>query len=122
MWYEIVGKTSKDIDLAIDNKVNEIKEVCLNDARKFIKYFRGLLYENQAKWIRQENAIKGESFIDSLDPEMIIHDTYFKKVYKDNVEFKEHTFVKKYIGTDISKRDIHIQFLQTYEGVEGDSA
>ncbi|MBI2079292.1 ATP-dependent protease LonB [Candidatus Micrarchaeota archaeon] len=30
--------------------------------------------------------------------------------------------VKKYIGTDISKKDIHIQFLQTYEGVEGDSA
>ncbi|MBI5051347.1 ATP-dependent protease LonB, partial [Candidatus Micrarchaeota archaeon] len=30
--------------------------------------------------------------------------------------------IKKYIGTDISKKDIHIQFLQTYEGVEGDSA
>lgn len=30
--------------------------------------------------------------------------------------------IKKYVGADISKRDIHIQFLQTYEGVEGDSA
>jgi len=30
--------------------------------------------------------------------------------------------VKKYKGTDISNFDIHIQFLQTYEGVEGDSA
>jgi Lon-like ATP-dependent protease len=30
--------------------------------------------------------------------------------------------IKKSIGTDISKKDIHIQFLQTYEGVEGDSA
>ncbi len=30
--------------------------------------------------------------------------------------------VKKYKGTDISRRDIHVQFLQTYEGVEGDSA
>ncbi|MBN2518079.1 MAG: ATP-dependent protease LonB [Candidatus Altiarchaeota archaeon] len=30
--------------------------------------------------------------------------------------------VKKYIGKDISNYDIHIQFLQTYEGVEGDSA
>ncbi len=29
---------------------------------------------------------------------------------------------KRYIGTDISKTDLHIQFLQTYEGVEGDSA
>jgi len=30
--------------------------------------------------------------------------------------------IKKHVGTDISKKDIHIQFLQTYEGVEGDSA
>lgn len=30
--------------------------------------------------------------------------------------------VKKYFGSDIRKYDIHVQFLQTYEGVEGDSA
>lgn len=29
---------------------------------------------------------------------------------------------KKYIGTAIAQTDLHIQFLQTYEGVEGDSA
>jgi Lon-like ATP-dependent protease len=36
----------------------------------------------------------------------------------DNVS----AIIKKYIGTDIAQHDIHIQFLQTYEGVEGDSA
>jgi len=30
--------------------------------------------------------------------------------------------VKKHLAEDVSKKDIHIQFLQTYEGVEGDSA
>lgn len=30
--------------------------------------------------------------------------------------------VKKHTGKDVSRFDIHIQFLQTYEGVEGDSA
>jgi Lon-like ATP-dependent protease len=30
--------------------------------------------------------------------------------------------IKKYIGKDISSYDIHIQFLQSYEGLEGDSA
>lgn len=30
--------------------------------------------------------------------------------------------IKKISGKDVSKFDIHIQFLQTYEGVEGDSA
>ena len=29
---------------------------------------------------------------------------------------------KKYMGRDISKHDIHIQFIGTYEGLEGDSA
>jgi len=31
-------------------------------------------------------------------------------------------FFKKFTGQDISNRDIHIQFIGTYEGVEGDSA
>jgi Lon-like ATP-dependent protease len=30
--------------------------------------------------------------------------------------------IKKYRGEDIRRRDVHVQFLQTYEGVEGDSA
>jgi Lon-like ATP-dependent protease len=30
--------------------------------------------------------------------------------------------IKKYTHKDLSSKDIHIQFLQTYEGVEGDSA
>lgn len=30
--------------------------------------------------------------------------------------------IKKYLAEDLGKKDIHIQFLQTYEGVEGDSA
>ena len=30
--------------------------------------------------------------------------------------------IKKYMGRDISKNDIHIQFIGTYEGLEGDSA
>ncbi|PKK81133.1 MAG: ATP-dependent protease LonB, partial [Thermoplasmata archaeon HGW-Thermoplasmata-2] len=30
--------------------------------------------------------------------------------------------IKKYIGKDITNHDVHIQFIGTYEGVEGDSA
>ena len=30
--------------------------------------------------------------------------------------------MKKHIGRDVSQYDMHVQFLQTYEGVEGDSA
>ncbi len=30
--------------------------------------------------------------------------------------------IKKHIGKDVSNYDMHVQFLQTYEGIEGDSA
>ena len=36
--------------------------------------------------------------------------------------FNVSALIKKYAGKDMSKFDVHIQFLQTYEGVEGDSA
>ena len=43
------------------------------------------------------------------------------QIAKEAVE-NVSAIIKKHIGTDISKTDIHIQFLQTYEGLEGDSA
>jgi Lon-like ATP-dependent protease len=30
--------------------------------------------------------------------------------------------IKKYTGIDITQHDVHVQFLQSYEGIEGDSA
>ncbi|MCK4319178.1 ATP-dependent protease LonB, partial [Candidatus Micrarchaeota archaeon] len=43
------------------------------------------------------------------------------KIAKEAVENVSAIF-KKYGGVSLSNKDIHIQFLQTYEGVEGDSA
>ncbi len=43
------------------------------------------------------------------------------QIAKEAVE-NVSAIIKKHIGTDISRTDIHIQFLQTYEGLEGDSA
>jgi len=34
---------------------------------------------------------------------MIIHDTYFKKVYSDTVEFKNPAFVKKFISNRVTE-------------------
>ncbi|MBI5223321.1 ATP-dependent protease LonB [Candidatus Micrarchaeota archaeon] len=42
-------------------------------------------------------------------------------IAKEAVENVSAIF-KKYVGNEISKTDLHIQFLQTYDGVEGDSA
>ncbi len=43
------------------------------------------------------------------------------KIAKEAV-YNVSAIMKKYSKQDLSKMDIHIQFLQTYEGVEGDSA
>ncbi len=43
------------------------------------------------------------------------------QIAKEAVE-NVSAIIKKHIGTDIAKTDIHIQFLPTYEGLEGDSA
>lgn len=43
------------------------------------------------------------------------------EIAKESVQ-NVSALIKKHTGTDISLYDIHIQFLQTYDGVEGDSA
>lgn len=43
------------------------------------------------------------------------------EIAKEAVE-NVSAIVKKHMGKDVSRYDMHIQFLQTYEGVEGDSA
>ena len=43
------------------------------------------------------------------------------EIAKEAVENVSALF-KKYTGQDISRYDVHIQFVGTYEGVEGDSA
>jgi len=43
------------------------------------------------------------------------------KIAKEAVE-NVSAIIKKHIGRDVSRYDIHVQFLQSYEGVEGDSA
>lgn len=102
-WYEITGQNIKEINSKIDNNVDKIKDICIKEAKKFRKEFGGFLYLNDAKWIRHEDAIKNEDFIDSIPRDMIIHDTYFKKVYGDNIEFKKPAFVKKYISNRVTE-------------------
>jgi len=43
------------------------------------------------------------------------------EIAKESVQ-NVSAIIKKYMGRDISKHDIHIQFIGTYEGIEGDSA
>lgn len=43
--------------------------------------------KGEVKWLRHEDWIKGEEYIDRIPAEVVIHDTVFKKVYDEGVEF-----------------------------------
>ncbi len=57
----------------------------------------------------------------SRDEGRIIATGKLGSIAKEAVE-NVSAIIKKHTGKDISTYDIHVQFLQTYEGVEGDSA
>lgn len=98
-WYKVLITNLNEFSYYIDTKVEEIKQKLFNEIKTTLKRYKykGLIFFNQFQFIRHEDAIKGEEFIDNLDPSMIIYDTYFKKVYPDNIEFKNPAFVKTYI-------------------------
>ena len=98
-WYKVLVTNLDEFSYYIDTKVEGIKQKLFNEVKTTLKRhrYKGLVFYNQFKWVRHEDAIKNEDFIDNLDPSMIIHDTYFKRVYPDNIEFKNPAFVKTYI-------------------------
>jgi len=83
----------------IDKRVKAIEIKCIKNADKFVKMFSGIkLNIDNREWIRQEDAVKGEEFIDDIPNNLIMHDTYFKKVYERDLEFKGPTYLKNYIA------------------------
>lgn len=85
--YEIKGETYEECGNNILLKAKEIQETIDKTIKDFCQRF-GIRYGFEFKWERHEDWIKGEEFIDSLPKDMIIHDTVFKKVYGDGIEFK----------------------------------
>lgn len=93
-WYEIESDNVESFSAFIDGKVKEIE----NTLRFEISKLGGPLDYGSAVWIRHEDGIKNEEFLKTLPAELVIHDTYFKKVYKSEVEFKSPTYLKNYLS------------------------
>jgi len=78
----------QDAQERIDQKKQEI-EIRIDSALyKFINQFNIGIPLKTPIWSRYEDFIKGEEYIDKIPREVIIHDTYFKKVYGEGLEFK----------------------------------
>jgi len=98
VWYKLSGNSLRDIQEHIDYKVLEIENRCMDAIKVFVKKYGGRAYFEARKWLRNEDAVHGEDYLDKISKDTIIHDTYFKKVYSDHIEFKSPTFMKNYIS------------------------
>ena len=91
-WFKV---NSSDFEAFVDAKVDFIRGECLRAVEGL-----GLAQElnfDGIGWVRQENTLKGDEFLDSLPKSLVIDDTSFKKVYDDEVEFKDASFVKSFV-------------------------
>lgn len=97
-----LSKKKEEIRLSIDNSLFD-----------FCNRFNYEILSSPI-WSRYEDWIKGESFIDSIPAEIIIHDPLFKKVYADGVEAigglgdEPTESIRKYIHNRMAEKDFHV--------------
>jgi hypothetical protein len=103
-WYSINKSKAKEEISAI---LNNIDEKCKNSLKNFITTFGGetdyiiLKTENRPKlnmFIKSDNKVMQETYIDSLPLDMQFETDIVKKVYKQkNIEFKEPIYAARYL-------------------------
>lgn len=97
-YYEVKCSSLNTIDKRINEKVRNIENKLIYALNSFIMRFGGVADLDTRKWVRFEDDIHGEDFIDKIPRDQIINDTYFKKVYQKGIEFKNPAYIKSYIS------------------------
>jgi len=96
-WRKITAESVEEVDQRIDAVMDNLKEHSINTLKSFIK-----LHGGKSKFSilneRCEHGIHGDDYLDKIAPEMVINDTYVKKVYKKKSEFKSTAAIKNYVS------------------------
>lgn len=85
--YKLEAKDNRELDKRIEAKKQAIADKIDKVMYSFARRLDILIPFIQPKWLRAEDFIKGEEFINKIPEETIIHDTVFKKVYPKGIEF-----------------------------------
>lgn len=93
VWYKVSVNSVLAFQEWLDQKVKDIAETLIK-ATETLKI--GLDLE-AAAWVRHEDGVKNEEYLDSLPADLILHDTYVKKVYSNEAELNGAARVKNYI-------------------------
>lgn len=71
----------------LQQKKKDIRERIDKALIVFSRQYDIILPLRKPVWSRYEDFLKGEEYIDKIPAETVIHDTYFKKVYGEGIEF-----------------------------------
>lgn len=117
LWWRVEADDLGSFDAWVDGKVREIYEECVGAVRSL---GAGLDFGG-CVWIRHEDAVKGEEFLDSLPVDLVLHDSYCKKVYEKEVEFTSPFYMKNFIANRSIERvspEIARELLELRKGAE----
>jgi len=85
-WYRVERSSMGEVNEWLDRKTEEIRSLVDDCVRDFVK-MEGLGLKGDFYWVRSETGVKNDDFLDSLPSDLVVYDTIFKKVYRDNTEF-----------------------------------
>jgi len=97
-WRKITAENVEEVDLRIEEIMKELKERSIQALKLFIELHGGYSDFKEARPHRCEHGIHGDDYIDKIPGELIINDTYVKKVYKHKTEFKTTAAIKNYVS------------------------
>lgn len=100
-YYELKCYNLAEIDTKINERVKSIENKLIYALNQFISKYGGSYVAGSKKWVRFEDDVHNEDFIDKIPRDLVITDTYFKKVYQQGIEFKNPAYVKTYISNRV---------------------
>lgn len=96
-WRRIEANNIDQISEKIDQVMASLKQRSIKALQVFMQIHGGKSDLNILNE-RCEHGIHGEDYIDKIPSNLIINDTFFKKVYQEKAEFKTIPAIKNYIS------------------------
>jgi len=84
--YELEAHNDKEIDDWVDNKIKEIEKDLDKSLDEISSILKKKIPFKKPIWARFEHGIKFAHILKHIPQDLIVHDTCFKKVYKDEIE------------------------------------
>lgn len=96
-WRKITAESVEEVDKRISEVMDDLKEHSIKALKSFITLHGG---KSDFKILNErcEHGIHGDDYLDKIPQELIIHDTYVKKPYKEKAELKSTAAIKNYVS------------------------